>query len=546
MRCRKVFICLPIAIFALAQEQPKFRAGTRLVQVSVVVRDANGPVTGLTKDDFALFDKGKPRQISVFAVNGGQNAARPRALAPGEVSNRADTTSAEASSATVVLLDLLNSRWQDQVFAREQLARFIDSIGDSDRMALLALKKTLVVLQDYTTGRDRAQLSQAVQHLPFQTDEGQLPISQSIGQIMYWAMVKKEITDQALQAIVRHLGAFPGRRNLVWIASGFAYDTHDRVLVTAELTRMLTENNIALYLVGARGVIAPAAADNPSPGWRHVGNARTVAHRGGISPVPPFAGPSLMFEISRDLSHFAESTGGLGLFNDNDLRAAIAEAMQDSAVTYTLGFYPPETALDGTAHPLKVKVARKGVDVRYRQSWYASAADKVAALSTEQAIEQLVKDPLDATAIGLSAIARRVSNPVELAVDLAVNLPDLRLESEGVRRRGSIDVAYQLNGSGNVTFRTINLDLSEEEFRAEMGKPYGVSVSIPLVPGTAGQVRILVRDRASGAAGSLRLALSPQEGSQSPIECWDQLRRSLRLEVGHKTNPDLRRVTTIA
>jgi hypothetical protein len=99
---------------------------------------------------------------------------------------------------------------------------------------------------------------------------------------------------------------------------------------------MLTENNIALYLVGARGVIAPAeAADRP-----------TVAPRGGISHVPPFAAPSLMFEVSRDLSHFAESTGGLGLFNDNDLRAAIAQAMRDSAVTYTLGFYPPETALD--------------------------------------------------------------------------------------------------------------------------------------------------------------------------------------------------------
>jgi VWFA-related protein len=353
---RQCFGILCFGVCAFAQQQPEFRAGTRLVQVSVVVRDAHGPVTGLTKDDFALFDKGKPQQISVFAVNGGQN----RGLAPGEVSNRADTTSAEASSATMVLLDLLNSRWQDQPFAREHLARFIDSTGASDRAELLALKKALVVLRDDTKGGDRAQLSQAVRHLSFQTDEGQLPGSQS----MYWGAVRKDVTDEALQAIVRHLGTFPGRRNLVWIASDFIYDTRRRVLVSPELTRMLTENNIALYLVGARGVIAPAS------GADH----RTVARRGGVSPAP-FAGPSARFEVSRDLSHFAESTGGLGLFNDNDLRAAIAQAVEDSAVTYTLGFYPPETALDGTAHPLKVKVAKKGVDVRYRESWYASAAD---------------------------------------------------------------------------------------------------------------------------------------------------------------------------
>jgi VWFA-related protein len=190
---RHWFGILCLGVCAFAQQQPEFRAGTRLVQVSVVVRDTHGPVTGLTKDDFALFDKGKPQQISVFAVNGGQNAARPRTLAPGEVSNRTDTPGAEASSATVLLLDLLNSRWQDQLFAREQLARFIDSMGDSNRgdsgrMALLALKKTLVVLQDDTKERDRAQLSQAVRHLPFQTDEGQLPGSQS----MYWGTVKKE------------------------------------------------------------------------------------------------------------------------------------------------------------------------------------------------------------------------------------------------------------------------------------------------------------------------------------------------------------------
>jgi hypothetical protein len=47
-----------LAVTALAQEPqappaaPTFRAGTKLVQVDVVVRGKKGPVVGLTKGDF--------------------------------------------------------------------------------------------------------------------------------------------------------------------------------------------------------------------------------------------------------------------------------------------------------------------------------------------------------------------------------------------------------------------------------------------------------------------------------------------------------------
>jgi VWFA-related protein len=112
-----------------------------MVQVDVVVHNSHGAVTGLTKDDFELFDKGKPQAISVFSVSGARNSAGPRLeLAPGEVSNRPYATGGEAPGATVVLMDLLNSRLQDQVPARTQLQKFIDSEPDADRVALLALR----------------------------------------------------------------------------------------------------------------------------------------------------------------------------------------------------------------------------------------------------------------------------------------------------------------------------------------------------------------------------------------------------------------------
>src|SRR5580658_2080273 len=83
----------------LAQNQqeasvPTFSAGTRLVEVDVVARSQGAAATGLKKENFTVFDNGKPQVISFFSVRqartSGPASARPAAapLAAGAVSNR--------------------------------------------------------------------------------------------------------------------------------------------------------------------------------------------------------------------------------------------------------------------------------------------------------------------------------------------------------------------------------------------------------------------------------------------------------------------------
>jgi VWFA-related protein len=486
--------CLVVGAFA--QQEPEFRVGAHLVQVDVVVRDGRGPVTGLTKDDFVLFDKGKQQEISLFATSAGRNSVERTVPAPAEVSNRAvsnrsDGISGEAAATTVVLLDLLNSKIADQSFARGQMTRFVDAMGDSDRLALLVQKNGLVVLQDFTRGRNREQLVKAVEHLPFETGEDQLPRERTMAEAMYWWNVRRDITRQSLEAIVRHLAPLPGRKNLVWISGDFFYDQVRETLVWPDLLPLLKERNIALYMVGERGLVAP-----PSNVDRAVNRRQPI----NVRAAPPNDGAQNL-----GLEHVAQSTGGLGFFNSDDLQGSIQKAIDDTAATYTLGFYPSEAALDGALHPLKVKVARKGVEVRYRDSYYATAGDDATRQNAAPTLEELAMDPLDATAIGLTAVAQRSGNPAKLAVRAAVNVRDLRLEHKADRWRGSFDVAFAPGGGQRMKFRTINLDLSEEEFRAALGSPY--SISIPLAAGAPGPVRIVVRDRATGNAGSLLLPL---------------------------------------
>src|SRR5689334_12310976 len=91
-----VLLCFSTAAFAQATP-PKddsaemtthdtpatFRTKVNLVLVPVVVRDRQGHVVGnLTKDDFQLFDRGKPQTISSFSVETLQN--QPSVEAPAE------------------------------------------------------------------------------------------------------------------------------------------------------------------------------------------------------------------------------------------------------------------------------------------------------------------------------------------------------------------------------------------------------------------------------------------------------------------------------
>ena len=111
-----------------AEQQPTFRSGVRLVNVTVVAHDSAGrPVTSLTASDFQVFEDGTEQTIEVFAMDTDRpvqtaSAAAPAlAPAPNLFTNRKQTR--DGGGVTVVLFDRLNSSFQDQKFARDQIVR---------------------------------------------------------------------------------------------------------------------------------------------------------------------------------------------------------------------------------------------------------------------------------------------------------------------------------------------------------------------------------------------------------------------------------------
>src|ERR1700720_4586763 len=58
-------------------QPPAISVSTHLVQVGVIARDKNGPVADLTKDDFVVLDRGKPRKISIFSIASSESSPQP-------------------------------------------------------------------------------------------------------------------------------------------------------------------------------------------------------------------------------------------------------------------------------------------------------------------------------------------------------------------------------------------------------------------------------------------------------------------------------------
>src|SRR6185295_9515353 len=129
---------------------------TRLVEVNVIVRDKNGPVAGLTKDDFTLFDRKKQQKIATFAVSTMNKSQQPSApLPPGTYTNRPEYRQEGPTTATIVLLDALNTQIQDQLYAKQQFIKFLGTLRPDDRVAVYLLGTKLRVLNDFTNDSRR-------------------------------------------------------------------------------------------------------------------------------------------------------------------------------------------------------------------------------------------------------------------------------------------------------------------------------------------------------------------------------------------------------
>ena len=524
MSVQSAILACTILVLA-AQNQPTFRASTRLVEVSVVVHDRTGrPVADLTRADFELLEDGQPQSIEIFSMQDERSPApanrslRPAARAavltgdttPADVSNWRD---GQGTSVTVILIDRINSRDIDQMFVRKQVIAFLEQAGATDRVALYMLESSRIrILHDFTTDTASLLRSLARYHARSNGDpDGAREVGPATGDADLDAFLaesrqapqaramreRAQITAAGLETVGQHLSGIQGRKNLIWVTSAFPLVARDELgFVTtsnAEATRvmrMLSDQNVAVYPVDDRGI----------PAYWVFDPAATTPLVGQATP----AAPSTLAATAANgdvMQLIADATGGR-TYATNDISRAIRRALDDSRVTYTLGYYPAQAKADQKFHRIHVNVKRAGLDVRHRAGYFAAAAPPSLALMTT------ARSPLEAT--GLRVSARVTGDSRQRSAAIRLEPGALVLTKSGDAWEGALDILIaQSNSAGEYTKifeNRLNLRFSDEQREQVIQDGVSLTRSITL-QSASHQLHVVLRDVTTGATGSLRIPL---------------------------------------
>lgn len=496
---------------------PTFKSSTRLIQVSVVVQDGRRrPVTDLKPEDFEIFEDGKPQPVSVFSLRG-QAPSDAAAESTGVFTNRLQSPT--GGGVVAIVFDRLNTSFTEQTQAREHIVKYLGQVRPEDRVALFLLDENgMSILHDFSKdagsllrAMTRAQSTQsptlAGAQLPPFSDQMEANLDAfARGNLAnmhsFYQRTLAYTTIEALEDVAAYLQGVPGRKNLIWVSSGFPFaitnfgpgGTSDITLMSPETrraTRALNHADVSVYPVDARGLVG-AFSTHPS--------ARVQEFSTLYSVQGPIDG----------LRHVADWTGGRAFYNTNDLGSAINGAVKDSDLTYVLGYYPENQKWDDRFRQIKVKVKRRGLEVRHRSGYFAVPPDAPDNDTRQKAIIAALDSPLETTSLPITVTVEPAgSGRVTLAIQLDRSAPSL-VQENGLWV-GSVDVAISQTLPSGKNAReadiTLPFSLSDEMRDRLLKEGLRLTRTVQLNP-DAHQLRVVVRDVATGTTGSVIITAS--------------------------------------
>jgi hypothetical protein len=211
------------------------------------------------------------------------------------------------------------------------------------------------------------------------------------------------------------------------------------------------------------------------------------------------------------MNALASGTGGRAFYNTNDIQGSVRRAIEDSRVTYTLGYYPFDAELDGKYRTIKVKVNRPGITVRHRRGYTASKEETLTDKEAEVELRQALWSPLDSTAIGLNARVDRVKDSDLLYITLQITPTAVTVDQSDNIWMGNLAVAFiQSDAAGTQVSGVrddIRLQLTKPQYLAALRTGILYRKQLP-TGAAAATLKIGVVDRPTGITGTVTVPLS--------------------------------------
>jgi VWFA-related protein len=545
------------AVSALAQETPAqevaskdtpatFSSKVNLVMVPVVVRDKTGHAVGtLRKEDFLLFDRGKPQVITRFQLEKETDRIKPVPIASDDADvPKIEGGEAESKSAVIpsrflaYVFDDLHLEVADLMQARNAARQHLaESMRPDERVAIFTTSGK--VMLDFTDdlGKIGETMLKILPHINTtshdcppvtyyqadliqnRNDGGAMTVAvqdaiacASIDPAMGLATAQNMARAAASRAlaigeqdtrnallvmwdIARRMSAAPGERMMVLISGGFYLTDFERREESDMIDRAI-RSNVIVNALDARGLYTyiPGGDASTSGFNRSLGAATTVL-RSSFERMEQSAYSDILGELS-------DGTGGVVFQNNNDLREGFQRTTRPPEFIYLLGFSPQNLKLDGSFHNLKVSLTLKnGTSLVARRGYYAPRHEADEAELAHEEIREALFSREEMHDIPLQVqtqFFKSDDDKVKLAVLARIDLKSLRFRKEDGRNRNDlVIVAGVFDRNGNLVTavqKTIEMRLKVETFEIRLNSGITVKSSVDVAPGSY-VVRVVLRDQ---------------------------------------------------
>jgi len=561
---------------------PTLKVTTRMVTLQVSVHDAKGKaVNGLTAEDFQVLEQVPPKKeqrqqriASFQAVNVASMAAADKGSVqlPAGVYSNLVTMQKVAVPPTILLMDGLNTSVAAQMQVHRQMVKLLASIPADIPVAVFLLDRNLHLLQNFSTDRTllRAAVDQALSlsgqelnptdvradpdSLSRLVEDNPPPappspptggsgvvgaelqqtrnsaIAQQVQQLQNFEReastslitIRVQTTLDAFRSIARHVAGYPGRKNLLWVASSFPLaifpDSDFKFAGMGEfqdkfqaLANILADSKIAVYPMDPAGLESQTFFDASSRPSGRIASVGTQTSAAMMREEDTRASNQLT------MRQLAEQTGGRVCVNNNDLSDCVKKAVDDGTTYYELAYYPDAAEWKGEFHRIIVKTKQSGLHLAFREGYYAhatpSAGPEGSKKSQSELQEAACRDLLTSTDILLMAQSIAAEAPNQAKYFLAMDTKQLVFTpTTGGRQLSIIVAACSVNKEGTpiqYLQQPTDMTLNDQQYSGLMAQ-HGFTRTFEFAPspGTV-RIRLLVRDNATGKLGSVDMPYQP-------------------------------------
>jgi VWFA-related protein len=532
-----------------------FKTRVDMVSVPVVVRDTRGHTIGTyTKENFQVFDRGRPQEILRFVVEkAGDQAAR--------AAKTVDTVPVEGEPLAkqpdiperfvAYLFDDMHLPWQDLVRARDAAGRQLAKLAKTDRASIYTtsgqnvveftddidkLQADLLLLRNRSISsrgaanpcpdisyymadliinkNDTQTLNLAAQEAMACSGAPTLPQATTLAQSMAQQELsvgqqETHVTLTVLKDVVRRMSSMPGQRIVVLVSPGFFAPTEYQTERSDVVDRAI-KANVVINSLDARGLWVDPMVDASQQGSYTVqyqiakqSNDRTAA--------------SVQADV---LAEMAYGTGGTFFQNNNDLEQGFREVAAVPEYYYVLGFAPQNLKYDGQFHALKVTVKANpavSLNIQARKGYYAPKKASNAEETAKEEIEEALfsRDELSDLPVELHTQYFKASEK-DATIAVLCRMDPKRIQfrkADGRNINVLTVVSAMFDRDGNflsAIAKTVDLKLKDETLAKLMAAGVMTLKTNFSVPPGSYMIRLVVRDSEGQLMSALNGAVAIQ------------------------------------